>query len=76
MSSSTPAFARAAHLVCACALATFLGGCAVVSVASAVVGVAATGVGVAVDATVGAVKLTGKAVGAAADAVTPGGSSE
>jgi hypothetical protein len=53
----------AAALVCAC-----LGGCAVVAVGSAAVGVA----GVAVDAAVGAVKLTGKAVGAAVDVVTPG----
>ena len=50
-----------------------LGGCAVVTVASTAVGVAATGVGLAVDAGVGAVKLTGHAVGAAADAVLPGG---
>jgi hypothetical protein len=48
----------------------FLGGCAVVAVGSAAVGVA----GVAVDAAVGAVKLTGKAVGAAVDVVTPGDS--
>jgi hypothetical protein len=51
-------------------------GCAVVGVAGAVVGVAATGVGLAVDAGVGAVKLTGKAVGAAADMVLPGGESK
>ena len=41
-----------------------LGGCTVITVA----GMAA---GLAVDATVGAVKLTGKAVGAAVDVVTP-----
>jgi hypothetical protein len=52
---------------------SLLGGCAVVTVASTAVGVAATGVGLAVDAGVGAVKLTGRAVGAAADAVLPGG---
>jgi hypothetical protein len=40
------------------------------------VGVAAAGAGLAVDAAVGAVKLTGKAVGAAADAVTPSGGDE
>lgn len=73
MSSSTAAFARGARMLCALVLATTLGGCAVVSVASAVVGVAATGAGLVVDAAVGAVKLTGRAVGAAADAVTPGG---
>jgi hypothetical protein len=54
-------------------LCIILGGCAVVTVASTAVGVATTAAGVAVDATVGAVKLTGKAVGAAADVVLPGG---
>jgi hypothetical protein len=73
MSSSTPTLARGATLFCACALSMTVSGCAVVTVAGAVVGVAATGVGLAVDATVGAVKLTGKAVGAAANAVTPSG---
>jgi hypothetical protein len=76
MPSSTPTLARRASLACACVLSTTLAGCAVVTVAGAVVGVAATGAGLAVDAAVGAVKLTGKAVGAAADAVTPGDSSD
>jgi hypothetical protein len=49
-----------------------LPGCAVVAVGSMAVGVVSTGVGLAVDAGVGAVKLTGKAVGAAVDVVTPG----
>ncbi len=53
--------------------ASLCSGCAVVTVAGAAVGVVATGAGLAVDAAVGAVKLTGKAVGAAADAVVPGG---
>jgi hypothetical protein len=43
---------------------SLLGGCAVIGVASAVGGLA-------VDAAVGTVRLTGKAVGAAVDAVTP-----
>jgi hypothetical protein len=76
MSSSTPPFARSASLICACAFVFSLGGCAVVSVAGAAVGVAATGAGLVVDAAVGTARLAGKAVGAAADAVTPGGSSE
>jgi len=76
MLSSTPALARGASMIGACALASSLCGCAVVGVAGAVVGVAATGVGLAVDAGVGAVKLTGKAVGAAADMVLPGGESK
>ncbi|RCW76262.1 hypothetical protein DES41_101868 [Pseudorhodoferax soli] len=48
------------------------GGCAVVTVAGAAISVGATAVGVAADVAVGAVKVTGKAVGAAVDAVTPG----
>ena len=51
-------------LILATVFSLALGGCAVVTVA----GMAA---GLAVDATVGAVKLTGKAVGAAVDVVTP-----
>jgi uncharacterized protein YceK len=51
-------------LILSAAVCLSLSGCAVVTVA----GVAA---GLAVDATVGAVKLTGKAVGAAVDVVTP-----
>ena len=51
-------------LILSAAMCLSLSGCAVVTVA----GMAA---GLAVDATVGAVKLTGKAVGAAVDVVTP-----
>ena len=75
MSSSTP-FARRANVLCACVLVSTLAGCAVVSVASTAVGVAATGVGLAVDAAVGTARIAGKAVGAAADAVTPGKSTD
>ena len=53
-----------------------LTGCTVIAVTGAAVGVATTAAGVAVDATVGAVKLTGKAVGAAADAVLPDGEAQ
>lgn len=60
--------ATAAALVLTLAL---LGGCAVVTVAGAAASVAATGVGLAVDAAAGTARLTGKAVGAAADAVLP-----
>ncbi|HSV34650.1 MAG TPA: hypothetical protein VLI46_03790 [Ramlibacter sp.] len=48
-----------------------LGGCAVVSVVGTAASVAVTGAGLAVDAAVGTVRITGKAVGAAADAVMP-----
>jgi hypothetical protein len=60
-------------MAAALTLASLLGGCAVISVGSTAVGLAATGVGLAVDAAVGTVKLTGKAVGAAADLVVPDG---
>lgn len=61
MSSSTSSPLRRAATVCALAIGlSLLGGCAVISVAS-----------LAVDAAVGTVKLTGKAVGAVVDAVTP-----
>lgn len=74
---------RLAGLALAACIATALsglGGCAVVSVAGAAVSVAGTAVGVgasvvglAADAAVGTVRLGGKAIGAAADAVTPDG---
>lgn len=74
MSRSTSRPARLLRRLALLSLAApLLGGCAVVTVTSTAVGVAATGVGLAVDAGVGAVKLTGRAVGAAADAVLPGG---
>jgi hypothetical protein len=56
-------------MLCAATLSLLLGGCAVIGVAGAVVGVAATGAALVVDAAVGTVKV----VGAAADAVLPGG---
>jgi hypothetical protein len=72
MSSSTSS-PRGLATAAALTLASLLGGCAVVTVASTAVGVAATGAGLVVDAAVGTVKLTGKAVGAAADLVVPDG---
>jgi len=53
------------------ALGLPLGGCAVVSVASTAVSVGAGAAGLAADAAIGTVRITGKAVGAAADAVLP-----
>jgi hypothetical protein len=62
---------RLTHWICLAGLLPVLGGCAVVSVASAAVTVTTTTVGVAVDA----VELTGKGVvkvgEVAVDAVTP-----
>lgn len=48
-----------------------LQGCAVVAVVDVVGTVAVKTVGLAADAAIGVVKLSGKAVGAAADAVIP-----
>jgi hypothetical protein len=65
MSCSTSSPARRAATACVLLLATaFMGGCAVISVATTVGGLA-------VDAAVGTVKLTGRAIGAAADVVLP-----
>lgn len=52
-------------------LPALLGGCAVVTVASTAVSVGAGAVGLAADAAIGTARITGKAVGAAADAVIP-----
>jgi hypothetical protein len=60
-------------MAAALTLASLSSGCAVVAVGSTAVGLAATGAGLVVDAAVGTVKLTGKAVGAAADLVVPDG---
>ncbi len=55
------------------ALATsLLAGCAVVTVASTATSIAVGTVGLAADAAIGTVRITGKAVGAAADAMLPG----
>jgi hypothetical protein len=56
-------------------VAAALGGCAVITVTGVAVGLAATAGGLAVDAAVGTVKITGKAVGVAADVVLPSGDS-
>jgi len=56
------------------ALATaLLQGCAVIAVADRAATVAVKGVGLAADAAIGTARLAGRAVGAAADAVIPGG---
>jgi hypothetical protein len=52
-------------------LVAALSGCAVVTVASTAVSVGASAVGLAADAAIGTARITGKAVGAAADAVIP-----
>lgn len=67
------------RIAAACALAAaalMLGGCTVITVAGVAAGAAVTAVGVAADVAVGTVKLTGAAVGAAADLVIPDGDAE
>lgn len=64
---------RAAMLVSSLVIASALGGCAVVSVAATAASLAASGVGLAADAAIGTVRITGRAIGAAADVVLPGG---
>jgi hypothetical protein len=49
-----------------------LSGCAVVSIAGTAASVAVSAGSLAVDAAIGTARITGKAVGAAADAVLPG----
>jgi len=63
------------YVICLALSGAALGGCAVVSVASTAVSVGAGAVGLAADAAIGTARITGKAVGAAADAVLPGDSS-
>lgn len=57
-------------------LPILLSGCVVVTVAGAAVSVGATVAGAAVDVAVGAAKLTGKAIGSAADAIGGSGTPE
>ena len=64
-------FARATRLLGAIAFSLAAGGCAVVAVVDTAATVAVKGVGLAADAAVGTVRLTGKAVGAVADAALP-----
>ena len=64
---------RAAMLVSSLILASALGGCAVVSIAGTAASLAASGVGLAADAAIGTLRITGRAIGAAADVVIPGG---
>ena len=69
----TPSFPRLAAMTALLAGSFALGGCTVITVAGAAVGVAATAGSLAVDAAVGTARITGKAVGMAADAVLPSG---
>ena len=64
---------RAAMLASSLMLASALGGCAVVSVAGTAASLAASGVGLAADAAIGTVRITGRAIGTAADVVLSNG---
>lgn len=64
---------RGVFLATTALLTLALPGCAVIAVVDTVGTVAVKTVGLAADAAIGAVKITGRAVGAAADAVIPGG---
>ena len=72
MQRSADALCRRLALCCALTAATFASGCAVISVVDTAAGLAISGVGLAAGAAIGTVRLTGKAVGAAADLVIPG----
>ncbi len=63
---------RAPACILVAGLSLLLSGCAVVTVAGTAASIAASGVGLAADAAIGTVRITGKAVGAVADAVLPG----
>ncbi len=77
MFRSTPTPFHGAATSCALAVAAcLLGGCTVVTVVDTAAGVAVSGAGLVADAAIGTVRLTGKAVGAAADAVLPSGDDE
>ena len=69
-------FRRAAQGVVLAVAVVSLSGCAVALVAGTAAAVVTGTAGLAVDAAVGAVKLTGKAAGAAVDAVLPGDSED
>jgi hypothetical protein len=60
-------------VVLACTAIALQSGCAVIAVADTAASLAVKGAGLAADAAIGTVRLTGRAVGAAADVVLPGG---
>jgi hypothetical protein len=63
---------RPASIALLACLGLLLPGCAVIAVADTAATIAVKGVGLAADAAIGTVRITGKAVGAVADAVIPG----
>lgn len=63
---------RSIVLSLALAAAVLSAGCAVIAVADTAATIAIKGVGLAADAAIGTVRITGRAIGAAADVVLPG----
>ena len=63
---------RSIVLALVLAAAVLAAGCAVIAVADTAATIAIKGVGLAADAAIGTVRITGRAIGAAADVVLPG----
>lgn len=64
---------RPAAIVLIACLSVLLSGCAVIAVADMAATIAVKGVGLAADAAIGTVRVTGRAIGAAADVALPAG---
>ena len=64
---------RPAAIALIACLSVLLPGCAVIAVADTAATIAVKGVGLAADAAIGTVRLTGRAIGAAADVALPAG---
>jgi hypothetical protein len=62
---------RSLFLAFACAACALASGCAVITVADTAASIAVKGVGLAADAAIGTVRITGRAIGAAADLALP-----
>lgn len=62
----------AAAVVCALVAATLLGGCAIATAVGTTASLAVGTIGLAANTTIGVAKVTGKAIGTAAGALTPG----
>ena len=62
---------RPVFISLALAAGALLSRCAVITVAGTAASVAASSVGLAADAAIGTVRITGRAIGAAADVVLP-----
>lgn len=75
-SLKSPSLARLARAIALATSVASLAGCAVVSAVDTTAGLAISAAGLAADAAIGTVRLTGKAIGAAADLAVPDESPE